>query len=110
MFIVREYGKNEIALRSDDLDKVCEFIIENGVDKEYYNDMLDECYGEVDICSYKWSPSIALERIDPVAYNCGFNDYKDSLYSDLKYELERLTCSEEFYGYEIEIEEEYNER
>jgi len=41
---------------------------------ELYNDMLDECYPEF----FGWSPSIALQRVDPIAYNCGFSDWLDA--------------------------------
>ena len=50
--------------------------------QERYDQMLDECYPEVEICGYKWDPSTALKRIDEIAYNCGFSDYVSSLESD----------------------------
>jgi hypothetical protein len=40
-----------------------------------YDEMLDECYPHVNVCGYDWYPSIALQRIDPIAYDCGFSDY-----------------------------------
>lgn len=48
-------------------------------DSDAYDEWLDECYGDVDICGYKYSASRALEEVDPVAYRCGFSDYLDSL-------------------------------
>ena len=45
--------------------------------EELYNDMLNECYGRVKICGYEYLPSFALSEVDPLAYNCGMNDYID---------------------------------
>lgn len=60
-------------------------IIENRdiVDIEsLYNDMLDEVYGVVSIAGLEYSTSDALKRLDPIAYQCGLNDYIDSLLND----------------------------
>jgi hypothetical protein len=44
---------------------------------EYYDDMLNETYGEIDLgCSY--SASETLKAVDPIAYRCGFSDWLDS--------------------------------
>ena len=42
-----------------------------------YDDFLDEVHERVFICGFEYSPSLALMRIDRVAYNCGFNDWLD---------------------------------
>lgn len=47
--------------------------------EDSYNDMLDDLYGEIDICGMKVWASVALKRIDPIAYRCGMNDYEDML-------------------------------
>ena len=57
--------------------------------EDNYDDMLDETNEEVTICGYSYSPSIALYRVDPIAYNCGLSDYEDFLLSDNKYYLEK---------------------
>lgn len=44
-----------------------------------YEDMLDECYEPIDICGLTYDPSVALKRVDPTAYRCGFLDYCDSM-------------------------------
>ena len=49
---------------------------------EIYNEMLDDCYEPIDICGFKYSPSMSLNLVDVTAYQCGFNDYIDSLLSD----------------------------
>lgn len=42
-----------------------------------YDDMLDECYGDVDICGITFNSSYALKELDPIAYRCGFLDYQE---------------------------------
>ena len=72
-------------------------------DSDIYDEMLDECYGEIEICGISYSPSIALYRVDEVAYNCGMMDYYNSLTQDMKYELERMNDGEtiELYGFSV---------
>ena len=48
-----------------------------------YDDMLDECYDTIEIAGMSYCPSKVLEDVDPIAYDCGFNDYVDSLGIDL---------------------------
>lgn len=75
------------------------------VDDEPYDEMLDECYGEIEICGMSYSASVALYRVDECAYRCGRNDYYDSLASDIAYEIERMDAgnSEEFYGMKVDV-------
>ena len=43
-----------------------------------YNEMLDECYPLVKFGELEYLPSRVLKEIDPIAYQCGFNDWVDS--------------------------------
>ena len=46
--------------------------------EEMYVYMLDECYPMVEIAGYEYPPSVALERIDPIAYQVGLReDYEN---------------------------------
>ena len=85
--------------------------ITDRMDDSVYDEMLDECYGEIEICGISYSASIALYRVDEIAYNCGRNDYYDSLSGDIEYELERMDDGEEqdFYGVTVECVEEEEE-
>lgn len=67
----------------DSAEDAATHITEN-IPEGFYDDMLDECYETVEICGYKYSPSIALLRVDDTAYRCGYCDYCDSLYSDIE--------------------------
>ena len=87
-----------------------EFIMAN-VDEEYYDDFLDDIYGEIEICGYKYAPSVALYRVDPVAYNCGRSDWEDFESSNLADELELMSDGEvlEFFDSVARCEEEPEE-
>jgi len=50
-----------------------------------YDEMLDDCYGTIDVCGYSYSPSEVLKAVDPVAYNIEVNDYISSLLEDGQY-------------------------
>lgn len=79
---------------------------------DYYDEMLDEVYGIINICGYDYTASYAFEQIDPIAYRCGMTDYIDSCWEDVRYDLERMTDGDEhyFYGSLVEyIEEEEEE-
>lgn len=78
---------------------------------EIYDNMLDECYEDIDICGGDYAPSIALHRVDECAYNCGRNDYMSGVLSDMRYDIERLSDGETYDNYDIEVEciEEYDE-
>jgi hypothetical protein len=43
-----------------------------------YDDMLNDCYEGV----FNLLPSTILEECDPIQYECGLNDYYDSLTYD----------------------------
>lgn len=88
----------------DTAEEAADYIIED-MDDDAYDEMLDECYENIDICGYSYSPSVALSRVDEVAYNCGRNDYYDSLRPDIVDELERIDDGEstDIYGYNVEF-------
>ena len=50
--------------------------------KEWYDDMLDECYPEIKVGGLMYAQSVALYRLDPIAYQVGMNDYESSLRAD----------------------------
>ena len=47
--------------------------------KEYYDEMLDEIYGTIDVCGIECSSSLTLYRMDPIAYLDGMNIYESVL-------------------------------
>jgi hypothetical protein len=62
-----------------------------------YEEALDE-QGDIVIGSLRYSPSYVLKEVDPIAYDCGLNDYIDSL------EIEPEELQEELEGLEEELE------
>lgn len=43
-----------------------------------YNDMLNECYPELNIAGLTYDTARALDQLDPIAYKCGWLDWCDS--------------------------------
>ena len=93
---------NEEAEMHTEAWEVAELIAED-IDEELYDEMLNDCYPEVEIMGMAYDPSVALYRLDPIAYRCGFDDYKDSIARDIEHELENMDDGdeEEFYGYTV---------
>lgn len=60
-----------------------------------YDEMLNDVYGMVSVAGYEYETARTLEEIDPTAYNTGFNDYADSVLTDLYDELEDAENDEE---------------
>lgn len=55
---------------------------------DLYDDLLDESYGPVSIAGFDYDTSSALSEIDPIAYRCGFLDYTDAHYTEVKMPLD----------------------
>lgn len=47
-----------------------------------YDDFLDEIYAPVNVAGIEFNVSRILRELDATAYNCGEQDYHDSLVSD----------------------------
>jgi hypothetical protein len=43
-----------------------------------FDDFLDECWENVWVCGYEFSPSRALKELDPTAYRAEFSNWLDS--------------------------------
>ncbi len=56
------------------------------IEESEYQDMLQDIFGDIDVCGYKYDAAYALEQIDPIAYRVGFSDYSS--------EHEKWICSE----------------
>jgi len=62
---------------------------------ERYNQMLDDCYEDAEICGMTYSPSRAFFLVDPIAYRCGLGDWLSHLESDGEYCSEKELFSDE---------------
>lgn len=43
-----------------------------------YDDMLNECYGMVNVAGLEYDTARILDEVDPIAYKCGWIDWCDS--------------------------------
>lgn len=82
-----EYAKNKTGEQVDHIDEVNEFdqfeILTELEAEELYDEMLDEMEW-CKVGSMEFAPSRVLQALDPIAYNCGFSDFCDSLLDDHK--------------------------
>ena len=80
-------------------------------DNDAYDEMLDEVYGDIEICGYSYSASIALYRVDETAYRCGRNDWADGEASNIADEIENMGDGDEidFFGFTVVCEDKDDE-
>lgn len=90
----------------DSAESAAQEVIEN-VNDYYWDDLLDEMYGEVEICGHEYCASRALYLVDEVGYRCGKNDWLDGEYHDIVYSLERMMDGDEdeYFGITVCYEE-----
>lgn len=94
----------EIQEEIDSFDK-SDYVSEND-----FLDFLNVAYGEVDVCGMKYDAGYALKELDPIAFQCSYNDYIDSINLDEFQEYNELLESKEsiesdIYSLQAEIEE-----
>ena len=51
-------------------------------DEELFDEMMDECYPEIEIGCCSWTPSHVMSELDPTAYRIGVSEHADSLVQD----------------------------
>jgi hypothetical protein len=54
-------------------------LVTESLARDMYDEMLNDIYDVTVIGGSKFYPSQILREMDPIAYQCGFNDYVDSL-------------------------------
>lgn len=79
-----------------------DYVVDHASD-DYFDNLLDECYGEISICGYSYPASLALYRIDETAYRCGRCDWADAEAEELTYELEEMENEDELNAYDFTI-------
>lgn len=87
----------------DKVEDCATYIIENADLSDAYDDSLD-CEGVVNVCGLKYYPSTILKEVDPIAYNCGYDDFTDSLYYDVVDMLESMKDGDTLNIYGVEVE------
>lgn len=103
-YLVNTYDNHWVEC--DSAESAAQEVIDN-VDDYYWDDLLDEVWGEVEVCGYTYCASRALKKLDEVAYNCGKNDWLDGEYSDIVYSLERMVDGdkEDYFGITVRYKE-----
>jgi hypothetical protein len=49
--------------------------------EDSFEDMLNDNYGDVEICGMSFQQGTALKELDPIAFNCSMNDSQE--YTDV---------------------------
>lgn len=62
-----------------------------------YNDMLNDCYDNLTVAGMEFDPADTLNKLDPIAYKCGWLDWcdaegidTDELEDDYTFDRDRL--------------------
>ena len=104
-FLINSLTDDEV-LQFENSEDVAQYIIDNVDMSDAYDEYLD-CDGAVDVAGLSFYPSTILKECDHIAYNCGYSDFQDSVYTDIKEDLDRMSDGDEneFYGEEVEYHE-----
>lgn len=103
-YLVNTYGNHWEEF--DSAESAAQEVIDR-VDDYYWDDYLDEVWGEVKICGLEYCTSRVLKLADEVIYRCGKNDWLDWEYREIVYSLERMVDGdeEEYFGVTVRYEE-----
>lgn len=96
--------KNEIEQAQKKVD-----CFEYEVTESEFDELLDECYPEVEVCGLTFYPSDVLKSCDPIAYRCAKSDYESNYDLDGCQEYQDLLCNleslqDDLYDLELELE------
>lgn len=78
--------------------KNLENVIELLYDEGKFDNLLDECYGTIELIGTIYSTSKVLKQTDPIAYQCYLADERNYQLSELEAELGRSDGKVEYYG------------
>ncbi len=51
--------------------------------EDLFEDQLNDCYDDVEICGYKYTAGCALRQIDETAFRCGVSDWSSEEFAEL---------------------------
>jgi hypothetical protein len=54
--------------------------------KDFYDELLNDCYGEIKLGNLIFSPAEIIKRLDPVAYHQGLLDFEDTMLENVREE------------------------
>lgn len=96
----REEIEEEIEEKRERIEKIEEK--KENLTEDDYEEFLDSCYGNVDVCGSPYPAGQVLKEVDPTAFNCGFSDWVSEEEGPMQDEIDDL--EEEI----KELEEEVN--
>ena len=107
-YLVNIYSNHWVEC--DSAESAAQEVIKN-VEDCYWDDYLDEVYGEVEICGCEYCASRALSLVDEVGYRCGKNDWLDGEYQDIVYSIERMMDGDEdeYFGVTVRYEKVFDD-
>jgi len=47
--------------------------------EDFYDELLNDCYGEIKLGNLVFSPAEIIKRLDPIAYHQGLLDFEDTM-------------------------------
>lgn len=86
---MRSRTKEEITEEIEELEERKKSL-EDGDNEDAYDEMLNDVYGEINVCGYQYEASRVLKECDETAYRCGLLDYNDSELSEIEDQLNDL--------------------
>jgi hypothetical protein len=54
--------------------------------EDFYDDLLNECYGEIKLGDLVFSSAEIIKTLDPIAYRCGLADFEDVMIENMEEE------------------------
>ena len=57
---------------------------------DFYDDLLNDCYGEIKLGNLVFSPAEIIKRLDPIAYHQGLLDFEDTMLENVTEEDVKL--------------------
>lgn len=85
-------------------NECAQYIIDNAEAWDEYDNMIRDYYGDVEIMGMNYDSATALERLDPIAYRCGYNDWMDSNYSDIVWDLEHMESDMRYFEFDVVVD------
>lgn len=79
--------------------------IENTLNVENeYDNMLDDMYGDIEICGQNYPVSVALYNVDETAYSFGRKKYESEIIEKIECEIKNLKEGNLYERYNLKIE------
>jgi hypothetical protein len=58
--------------------------------EDFYDELLNDCYGEIKLGNLVFSPAEIIKRLDPVAYHQGLLDFEDTMRENVREEKDEM--------------------